>query len=369
MTTIAQKIPYNISTQFNREQKKVEVIPHKVEDNINEETVKFLSKFSNLTDGTSKIIFSNVLDDLNTFYKNGIQSIVNLSRINDVRYIHQFLKEMNSKLSIGGYYIGCVEANEERRQKIYKKFPKVLYFPYIFGQFLFMRCCPKWLLTKRLFFITTKGKNRFLSLSETLGRLASCGFETIEYRRIDNLTYFVTKKTSEPIINTYPSYGPLLKLNRFGKNEKPFRIYKLRTMHPYSEFLQNYIYKNNNLEKGGKFKNDFRIPLWGKLFRKYWIDEVPMFINLIKGDIKLVGVRPLSAHYLSLYRDDLRKLRYNHKPGLIPPFYADLPETIEEIMNSEEKYLISYDKNPIKTDFIYFFKIFKNIFFNNARSN
>ena len=369
MTTIAEKIPYNISTHIDRIDNELRFISPTVDNHLDENLVEFLSKYTSLIERNSKIIRSNVLEDLNSFYKNGIQSIINLSRINDVRYMHQYLKEMNSKLSIGGYCIGCVETNEERRQKIHNKLPKILYYPTIFTQFIIMRCFPKWLLTKRMYFLATKGKGRCLSLSETLGRFASCGFETLEYKEFGNLTYIVAKKVSEPIINTTPSYGPLLKLNRFGKYERPFRIYKLRTMHPYSEFLQNYIYKRNKLQKGGKFKDDFRIPLWGKLLRKYWVDEIPMLVNLLKGDIKLVGVRPLSAHYLSLYRDDLRELRYNHKPGLVPPFYADLPETIEEIMDSEEKYLKAYDKNPIKTDIIYFFRIFKNIFFNNARSN
>lgn len=370
MTTIAEKIPYEISSHINnRTGNEFKVIAPSKENQFNEELVEFLSRYISLSNQTSKIIRTNILEDLNSFYKNGIQSIINLSRMNDVRYVHQFLREMNSKLSIGGIYVGCVETNQERIQKVKNKLPKVFHYPTLFLQFLVMRCFPKWSFTKKMFFTITKGKNRYLSLSETLGRLAACGFETIEYKEINNMSYFVTKKISEPIINTTPSYGPLLKLNRFGKYEKPFRIYKFRTMHPYSEFLQSYVYKKNNLQKGGKFKDDFRIPLWGKLLRKYWIDEIPMFLNLLKGDIKLVGVRPLSAHYLSLYRNDLRKLRYNHKPGLIPPFYADLPETIEEIMDSEERYLKAYDKNPIKTDLVYFFRIFKNIFFNNARSN
>ena len=48
---------------------------------------------------------------------------------------------------------------------------------------------------------------------------------------------------------------------------------------------------------------------------------------------------------------------------------SGLTSCIEEIMDSEEKYLNAYDKNPIITDLKYFLKIFKNIFFNNARSN
>ena len=72
--------------------------------------------------------------------------------------------------------------------------------------------------------------------------------------------------------------------------------------------------------------------------------------------MKLVGVRPLSSHYFSLYPEDLQKLRTGVKPGLVPPFYADLPKTLPEIIESERVYLELYLKNPISTDFQIFFK-------------
>ena len=102
---------------------------------------------------------------------------------------------------------------------------------------------------------------------------------------------------------------------------------------------------------------------------KFWIDEIPMFINILRGDMKLVGVRPLSAHFFSLYDSDLQKLRTQVKPGLVPPFYADMPDTIDEIMISERKYLFAYEKSPILTDLKYFFLAFKNILFKGARSS
>ncbi|MEX2567706.1 MAG: hypothetical protein WD431_17295 [Cyclobacteriaceae bacterium] len=83
---------------------------------------------------------------------------------------------------------------------------------------------------------------------------------------------------------------------------------------------------------------------------------------------KIVGVRPLSQHYFDLYPEDLQKLRTRVKPGLVPPFYADMPQTFEEITESERQYLYAYLKNPILTDIRYFFKAFFNIFFKGARS-
>ena len=65
-----------------------------------------------------------------------------------------------------------------------------------------------------------KGKNRALSHAEILGRLFSCGFDLIETTIIDSLNWYVVKKTHQPILNSNPTYGPLIKLKRVGKNQK-----------------------------------------------------------------------------------------------------------------------------------------------------
>jgi lipopolysaccharide/colanic/teichoic acid biosynthesis glycosyltransferase len=93
-----------------------------------------------------------------------------------------------------------------------------------------------------------------------------------------------------------------------------------------------------------------------------------MLINLLKGDMKLFGIRPLSKQYYNLYNEELRERRIKYKPGLVPPFYVDMPKTLEEIMESEKKYLDLYDKNPFLTDWKYFWKAFQNIVFKKARS-
>jgi len=85
--------------------------------------------------------------------------------------------------------------------------------------------------------------------------------------------------------------------------------------------------------------------------------------------MKLVGVRPLSEHYFSLYSKELQELRIKHKPGLLPPFYADMPKTLEDIEESEIRYLERCEKNgTFITDVRYFFLILKNILFKKARS-
>ena len=133
-------------------------------------------------------------------------------------------------------------------------------------------------------------------------------------------------------------------------------------MYPYSEFIQGDIYEKYHLDKSGKMKQDYRITSWGKIFRKYFIDEIPQIYNWIKGDIKLVGVRALSEHYFGLYPSDLQQKRTNFKPGLIPPYYADLPKSFDEIIESERNYLNRKETSPIITDIQYFLKAMSNIF-------
>lgn len=93
-----------------------------------------------------------------------------------------------------------------------------------------------------------------------------------------------------------------------------------------------------------------------------------MLYNWIKGDLQLLGVRPLSVHYLSLYSKELQKMRKKVKPGLIPPFYADMPGTFDEICESERRYIGAYLKNPVKTQWAYFWKVFYNIAIKGVRS-
>ena len=166
-----------------------------------------------------------------------------------------------------------------------------------------------------------------------------------------------------------PSYGPIFKMKRIGYNGKIISVYKFRTMSPYSEYIQKRITDNNKLSDSGKIRNDYRITVYGKFLRKYWIDEFPMIINWFKRELKIVGVRPLSKDYFSRYPDDLKKLRIKTKPGLIPPYYVDLPVSFDEICDSERNYLNKFFKNPIKTDLIYFFSAFWNIFIRRKRSN
>lgn len=297
------------------------------------------------------------------------EGLVNAYRLNDIFQINRFMKSANKRLKNGQYFIVCMETKDARKQRILNKLPKIFTVPYYYGiDFLLKRILPKLETTRNLYFKITHGRNRVLSLTEGLARLVCCGFEIVDFEHMGDLTCIISKKAKEPESKSSSPYGALIRLKRVGHQGKIIEVRKLRTMHPYSEYLQDFIFEKYDLQTGGKFKNDFRLTNWGRLFRRYWIDELPMFMNWFKGDMKLVGVRPLSQHYFELYPKDLQELRVKHKPGLIPPYYADLPEEFEEIVESERNYLEAYEKSPFLTDLRYFFKVFTNIIFRGARS-
>ena len=314
-----------------------------------------------LIDTASKF---NILKQPNKTY----QHIVNLSKVNKIRWINKFFLSVNFKLALNGIYVGRAETIKEREKRIYGKRKRPYADVYYFLDFIFHRVVPKLGWFKKIYFFVTKGRRRVLSRAEILGRLVSCGFRIVEEVEIDNMLYFAVKKIESGTTTENPSYGPLFRMRRIGLNGKVIGVYKLRTMHPYSEYLQEYIYEQNNLQEGGKFADDFRISGVGRFFRRFWIDELPMLINLFNGDMKLVGVRPLSKQYLGLYEKELQEKRQRTKPGLIPPYYADMPKNLDEIQQSEERYLDSYFKSPWLTDTHYFAKAMWNILFRKARS-
>lgn len=333
-----------------------------------EDTFNFIANHFDLSGDDFTILSTTTRFNIVKLPEDCLNYIANLKRVNDIRYINKFFSAINLKLKEGGYYIGCVETKNMRKKRLMRKFPPIFNIFYYTLDYLLKRVAPKFNVTKKLYFFLTRGQNRVISKAETLGRLYSCGFSVVELQVINQLLFFVVKKNRKPFLDENPTYGPLIKLKRIGKGGHGFYVYKFRTMHPFSEYLQPYIYEHYNLKKGGKFENDFRITTMGRFMRKFWIDELPMLINLLKGEMKIVGVRPLSKHYFNLYNDELKVLRSSVKPGLVPPFYADMPKTLEEIQASEKKYILAYQKHSLLTDWRYFWKAFFNIVFRHARS-
>ncbi|MES2588162.1 MAG: sugar transferase [Bacteroidota bacterium] len=309
--------------------------------------------------------------NLSRFFENKkINIFINSKRINDIRYINKHLTEINQQISVGEYYFGHFETFTAKRNRMWINKIPLLGTLYFFFDFIINRILPKIKYLNILYFAISKGRNRLLSKAEVLGRLIAHGFEIDIFQNINGICYFRAKKINEITIKPKSSYGLIFKMKRIGKNGKTFDVYKFRTMHPYSEYLQNYIVQKHGLNEKGKIHRDFRLTPWGKWMRKYWIDEIPQLLNLFKGQMKLVGVRPVSENYYKRLPEDLQKLRIKYKPGCIPPYVAlNFKSSFEAVVNAERVYLKLKSKNPYFTDLKFFFYALINIFLKGKRSS
>lgn len=116
----------------------------------------------------------------------------------------------------------------------------------------------------------------------------------------------------------YESPGPVLFMQqRLGVNKRLFKIYKFRTMREDAEQMQADLEQLNELDGPAfKMKNDPRITPLGKWLRKTSIDELPQLFNVLKGDMSLVGPRPLPVRDFKGFENDIHRRRFSVKPGI-----------------------------------------------------
>lgn len=109
------------------------------------------------------------------------------------------------------------------------------------------------------------------------------------------------------------------KHERVGKNGKKFGLYKFRTMVPNSAEMLEEMLKDEKYRKewkeNHKFDNDPRVTKIGKILRKTSLDEIPQIINILKGDMSLIGPRPLIDEEVEAYKKNKTKL-LSVRPGL-----------------------------------------------------
>ena len=114
------------------------------------------------------------------------------------------------------------------------------------------------------------------------------------------------------------SPGPVFFLQeRIGLNKRRFRIYKLRTMVKNAERLQASLEHQNEVS-GPVFKirEDPRITPVGKFLRRSSIDELPQLLNVLKGDMSLVGPRPMAVRDYKGFNEDWQRRRFSVRPGI-----------------------------------------------------
>lgn len=294
--------------------------------------------------------------------------LINLTKINNIRRLNRFFLSVHTTLHFGGWIVVKYQSLEVRKRGLLNRLPKALSLPFYYFDFFFHRVFPRLRHINSFYFMITKGKNRALSKAEVWGRLHYCGFEVLDEMEVGKGIFLIAQKIQEPSRGENPSYYPFIKLDRIGLHGEIIKIHKLRTMHPYSEYIQNKVYELMSLGTSGKIKDDFRITGWGKVLRKYWLDELPQIIDLLCGKIKLVGIRAMSKHYFSLYPKEYQEMFVNVKPGLLAPLFDENTAGFDEIVEREGRYLKKYLQNPVKTDIEYFWKTVAHIFLKGTRS-
>lgn len=141
-----------------------------------------------------------------------------------------------------------------------------------------------------------------------------------------------------------PKGSPIFVQQRIGKNGKPFKFYKFRSMCVNAEDKLDDLLKDNEMEGPAfKMKDDPRITRVGGFLRETSLDELPQFLNVLKGDMSLVGPRPPLPREVEQY-DDYQRQRLMVTPGItcywqVQPHRNDL--TFDEWMELDLKYINS----------------------------
>lgn len=142
------------------------------------------------------------------------------------------------------------------------------------------------------------------------------------------------------------SKGPVLyRQIRVGKNGKDFQLYKFRSMRTDAD-------KKGLLTVGGK---DNRITKIGYVLRKFKLDELPQLLNVLKGEMSLVGPRPEVRKYVDHYSPEQRKV-LNVAPGitdLASIIYRNENELLASVSNPEEFYIKEIMPHKIELNYSY----------------
>ena len=174
-------------------------------------------------------------------------------------------------------------------------------------------------------------------------------------RGIDTISGVVGLVLSAPIIALAAmaikinSKGTVIfKQKRIGLDGKPFDTYKLRTM-----------YQNSDSTTNVKDKNDNRITKVGKFLRKFSIDEFPQFYNILKGDMSLIGPRPVTpAEHFNINMPE-NAIKYAVKPGAKLEYSKDTLQNPKNRIKIEKDYIENWS---LKRDGKAFMQILKDVF-------
>jgi lipopolysaccharide/colanic/teichoic acid biosynthesis glycosyltransferase len=142
------------------------------------------------------------------------------------------------------------------------------------------------------------------------------------------------------------SQGPVLYIQwRVGKHGVPFRLFKFRTMHVAAD-------KKGLLTIGGK---DTRVTGIGYFLRKYKLDELPQLLNVLRGDMSIVGPRPEVQKYVDLYNADQRRV-LSVRPGITDQAsitFRNESELLAQVADPEGYYVSEIMPRKIELNYLY----------------
>jgi len=146
----------------------------------------------------------------------------------------------------------------------------------------------------------------------------------------------------------------LLRQTRIGKGGIPFTVYKIRTMKKGCEKVPVFF---------DKFKSsDPRVMKFGRFMRRTGLDEIPQVYNILRGEMSLVGPRPMSPCFLEKVSPEQKALRQMIKPGLVGVIYIKPVDSFETALKNEMIYLNELQGgNRFLVDVKYFFRIAFNL--------
>ncbi|MCD7784404.1 MAG: sugar transferase [Oscillospiraceae bacterium] len=161
---------------------------------------------------------------------------------------------------------------------------------------------------------------------------------------------------------TSPGASPIFKQERVGLNGKTFKLWKFRSMIPNAESKLNELMSQNEMDGPVfKIKKDPRITPVGSFIRKTSIDELPQLVNILRGDMSIVGPRPALPREVEQY-GDFERQRLLVRPGLTcywQTHHARNEVSFEEWMKLDAKYVREYS---FKEDWKLIFRTFSVIF-------
>lgn len=159
-------------------------------------------------------------------------------------------------------------------------------------------------------------------------------------------------------------HNPIFSQTRIGKGGRPFKLIKFRTMKHDAENYKKYMSEDELERFNAEFKleDDPRITGIGRFLRKFSLDEIPQFLNVIAGHMSLIGPRPLTeeeTYFFGEDRDELLSVR----PGITGLWQVSGRNTLTYASGDRQKCELTYVRSfGFRMDLKIFFKTFGEIF-------